>query len=1144
MLTPKESLSTFLLKFKPKKSEFERFNRAFENLLKYTTPKYEEEFNKNVISTFLSESFYKESNYININGKIDLVIYSNLDPSSSIEVLIETKRPTESSEMLTRNNINKKALQELLLYFLNERFGNNNITIKRLIATNNIEWFIFDAKLFEELFAEDKELKKDYYSFKSNIALGNNTAFFYNNIAKPAIDKVIDKLDYTYFSLKGKINLREKIAIYKVLSPYFLLKRRSTDINTLNENFYKELLYLIGLEEIKEGSKIIIDRCKIPRRQEASLLESTLYILSDYDVTNTYETALQLVILWINRLLFLKLLESQLVTFNKSNKFYFLNSEKIKDFDGLAELFFRVLAVPIEERDERVSSFNYVPYLNSSLFEMTELEKQFFTISGLMSKKIHFYSKTVLKDNTNKICKGTIDTLSYLFLFLGSYNFGAIDNDEMIQDDKKDLINASVLGLIFEKINGYKDGAYFTPSYITQYICHETISKIIIDKFNISKGWNCNTIDEVESLLEIKDRQEANDIINSIKICDPAVGSGHFLVSALNEIIAIKSYLGILQDKNGKRIKYYNAETDNDELDITDVEDNEMFVYNPNDSKSQQLQETIFNEKRQIIENCLFGVDINPNSVNICRLRLWIELLKNSYYRLSDKCLETLPNIDINIKVGDSILFKYPLEVNSSIESNIDKRTLFGKQVIQYKSLVNEYKHTTNKATKNNLTKQLYAIKKSIRGNFQLELFSEKASKDNETNIYNNSLEWMLEFPEIWDDTGTFLGFDAIVGNPPFISAINLKKHYSPSAYKYLKHVYKTAVGTIDMYVYFFELGLKLLKEGGYLSYITPNRFLSVSYGEALRQHIYNNCDYLEIINYSDKKVFSDASTYPVISIIKNSRNPNKTIIRCGKVKEKNDIVIDSKPSILLNVLDNYIWGPLLNDKIDISLKVIQQSISLLSSAEINATSTASEADEYSKLITQVDGFKLINTGTIDSYSSLWGQKYLTNKGKKYLYPFLPKNSSIISKKRKLLYSSPKIIIAKIGIQCEAFYDEKGEYASINTNCLHSFKNDFRPEYVLSWLNSKLYNYVYECLFDGLRMSGGYLLYSAPNLSQTYIKPISQQDEFANIFKEIKNKLANKEDVTPLIDIIDNLFYDIYGLTNNERQTINDNFSR
>ena len=191
-------------------------------------------------------------------------------------------------------------------------------------------------------------------------------------------------------------------------------------------------------------------------------------------------------------------------------------------------------------------------------------------------------------------------------------------------------------------------------------MCRETIRKAVIQKFNETKDWNCKDIDSLYDKIE--DRQEANNIINSLKICDPAVGSGHFLVSALNEMIAIKNDLKVLQDRDGKRLKEYHFEVVNDELIVTD-EDGELFEYNPTNKESQRIQETLFHEKQTIIENCLFGVDINPNSVKICRLRLWIELLKNAYYKNENE-LETLPNIDINIKCGNSLISRFELDAD------------------------------------------------------------------------------------------------------------------------------------------------------------------------------------------------------------------------------------------------------------------------------------------------------------------------------------------------------------------------------------------------------------------------------------------------------------------------------------------------
>ena len=355
------------------------------------------------------------------------------------------------------------------------------------------------------------------------------------------------------------------------------------------------------------------------------------------------------------------------------------------------------------------------------------------------------------------------------------------------------------------------------------------------------------------------------------------------------------------------------------------------------------------------------------------------------------------------------------------------------------------------------------------------------------------AFDWQKEFPQVFDKGG----FDIVIGNPPYVNAIEIKRSYSQEEFKYLKSNYLTAKGTVDLYIYFFEKGLSVMNTNGVLAYISPNRYLSASYGKALRNHILDNYSFYQLIDYSDKKVFEDASTYPVITMLQSRKN--KYVISGNFDESTHELLSRKYPCDKLNILDDSILGFLLNEKLEITKKIIEQSESLNSVGLINATSTAKEADEYALLISETPiGYKLINTGTIDPYTNMWGQKYLVKQGRHYITPYLPNNDSKISGNRHSLYSSPKIIVSKIGLSCEAFYDKDGEFASIDTNCIHSFSNDFLPEYILCWLNSKLYNYMFECFFDGLRMSGGYLLYSAPNLKNTYIKKetINNQQPF------------------------------------------------
>lgn len=224
-----------------------------------------------------------------------------------------------------------------------------------------------------------------------------------------------------------------------------------------------------------------------------------------------------------------------------------------------------------------------------------------------------------------------------------------------------------------------------------------------VDKINEALDWQCESIEDIKfNIRNAQIAKKVSDAIDSLKVCDPAVGSGHFLVSILNEIIALKSDLNVLFDAEGNYIgNLIQCYVINDELVIQDMSGNN-FVYQTGNQQSELIQKAIFYQKRHILENSLFAVDINPSSVNICRLRLWIELLKSSYYyqdtETNQLVLTTLPNIDINIKVGDSLLHKFDFDYEFDMRKTDFK---------DYLSLVKDYKETNNKHVKAEIWKKL-----------------------------------------------------------------------------------------------------------------------------------------------------------------------------------------------------------------------------------------------------------------------------------------------------------------------------------------------------------------------------------------------------------------------------------------------------
>lgn len=1191
ILKPRLALNKAFLKVKPNRPEIELFKTNLIRMIDTINESESEEFHKNEVSDFLKNTYYSGSHFINTKGRNDLVIHNGVAATSTVGVIIEAKKPANKAEMLKANNLNTKAFQELVLYYLRERITHKNLEIKHLIATNIYEWFVFDAHLFEKLFAQNKALVKQFIDFEEKRAGGANTDFFYTQIAAPAIESIQQEVSFAHFDIRDyEKPLRNNnpkddnllIALYKLLSPQHLLKQPfANDSNSLDKTFYTELLHIIGLTEIKEGGKKLIQRKPKADRNAGSLLESAIVQLDNLDKiarldkpsqfgnTNDerlFNVALELSITWVNRILFLKLLEAQLIKYHKGDaSFAFLNTSKVKGFDDLNTLFFQVLAKKTEERNENVSQkFAHVPYLNSSLFEPTEIEHACLFISQLADAKIPLLTNTVIKDNTGKKRTGELSAVEYIFEFLNAYDFSS-EGSEEIQEDNKRLINASVLGLIFEKINGYKDGSFFTPGFITMYMCRETIRRAVVQKFNDAKGWSCKEFNELYDHIE--DRKEANTLINGLKLCDPSVGSGHFLVSALNELIAIKSELRILQDREGKRLKEYTVQVENDELVVTD-DDGQLFEYNPLSRESQRVQETLFHEKQTIIENCLFGVDINPNSVKICRLRLWIELLKNAYYLPSPKgegsgvrSLETLPNIDINIKCGNSLISRFALDADLKQALRSSKYS-----IVSYRSAVDLYRNAENKEQKREMEKLIASIKSDFRTNidnpFKKRISNVRGTVDNlaakinnskqwgektdkklikefeaavakldklekerddiEANkIYENAFEWRFEFPEVLNDDGDFIGFDVVIGNPPYIPG----KDLSESVKVYLKSNFEFSTGKFDVYIAFIEKGLNILSANKNLCFIIPNTFLANENAKSLREHLIN-CELLNSISVFDDTVFTEAFVESIIlqidGLLKRSsikiqdktfqliRNAEYEELRCGS---------DYRIQVLFNDVDNII----INKVNDLSIKlgdIIDLCIGIQVGGEGSSKVFKEKYISNEKLSEEY--VKMLDGKDFEPYNIKWPQKYI-------------KYGDWLHRKRDIKYFlQPKIMIRQIGETPFATIDFDGYY-TLNTvyNGIISDES-FDIKYIYALMTSTLNKFIWRRKF-----SDGKALFPKVKKSQLIEIPIpkvifDEQKPIIDIVEIIIEARKQNQDTTSLEAEIDQLVYGLYGLTDEE----------
>ena len=293
-----------------------------------------EEHIKSHFTTFFKSTFYAD-NYINTKEKIDLAIYTENNAKSDVAVIIEAKKPSNKAEFLRKDNLNKKALQELLLYYLRERLENNNNNIKHLIATNGYEWYLFKGEDFYKYFFKNKPLIKEYEDFRDGLKDTTKNELFYDEIAKKYIAQVEKKLPFVYLDFTKtnliKLNDEHLNTLYKIFSDVHILGHPfDNDSNQLNKTFYYELLHIIGLEEVKDKGKKVINRKVENNRDYASLLENAIVILEDRDYLSnvksipngkdkSFNAGLELCLTWVNRILFLKLLESQLLAYHKKD---------------------------------------------------------------------------------------------------------------------------------------------------------------------------------------------------------------------------------------------------------------------------------------------------------------------------------------------------------------------------------------------------------------------------------------------------------------------------------------------------------------------------------------------------------------------------------------------------------------------------------------------------------------------------------------------------------------------------------------------------------------------------------------------------------------------------------------------------------
>ena len=877
-----------------------------------------------------------------------------------------------------------------------------------------------------------------------------------------------------------------------------------------------------------------------------------------------------MLITWNNRVLFLCLLESMLLGF-KHIPTRFLNSQVVRDFKALSTLFFEVLAKKQSERDSDLKPviFKQIPYLNSSLFDKTPLEREGNEIWRLDSRELALYPTSILK--TKDKSQTTLPLLEYYLAFLQAYDFTTTPKD--IQDNVKTnhdtLINSAVLGLVFEKLNGYKEGSFYTPSFITSYMCEDAITRAVLEKYNSSYGWDCQTLEELRENMD-RDFQQQKESYRktffSIRICDPAVGSGHFLVSALNYLIYMAYKLGVVLFPTGTSISLQN-----DEIILKYGKEIFQYTYDKAyDEKCQDIQQSLFHLKKSIIENCLFGVDINPNSCEITKLRLWIELLKHSYYKIEDNQitdeLQTLPNIDINIKCGNSLLSYFDLEQDFRHIPNIkecisDYKTAvacYKEGIFESKSQIDEKIKNLLEAFKNlclpkKFEKELEALrklcqrytqnygdylagedkelKKYVSKNFGFDFAIDEAKAQEDFQALkqaykkifsleeHNPFEWRFAFPEVLDDEGDFMGFDCVIGNPPYgVELSDAEKE------KYKKIYGSKSSDTAQLFICQAD---KILKPRGINSFIVPKALTFATNWKQIRDFLQD--DLRQIIDCGkawsyvllEMIIFSKVKQSPTESYITSFLSEDESLSQVLEVDKK-----------YISLFDFYL-NDLKKEEVELGIRIRNKCLhSLADCGEGYRGSTPYEN------VAKEGGCRVLGGKEIQRYYTKGVKGYICEDLKVNHKAFVQDNS-VLMQRLIAHVENPLPHIKMTG----TILTTREHVGILETIYQIVCKKEIPNKYVLALLHSKFLNwYCYRFVFAKAIRSFQFSAEITKRIPIPKIDSTNQSiaDKIIALVEEILalKKQDSATDTTGLESQINKLVYTLYNLTDKEIELI------
>lgn len=852
-----------------------------------------------------------------------------------------------------------------------------------------------------------------------------------------------------------------------------------------------------------------------------------------------------------------------------------------------------------------------VPFLNGGLFDKEEFDDNILVFPSNLFYN-HEYEDIILSSKNKNHGRGFLD-------FLDSFNFTIYEDSP---DEQYIAVDPEMLGHIFENLlEDNKDkGAFYTPKEIVHYMCQESLIEYLttwfekkgyeitgylgFDKPNQPRLFSKNENSKGQMIFEIPMQSEEKKIdrlmiekllkrqlddedinlvvsyasefhiaLDSVKICDPAIGSGAFPMGLLQDIFTAKQTL------------WYFEKGKLDDFPASEV-------------------------KLNIIQNSIYGVDIEKGAVDIARLRFWLSLV------VDEEKPKALPNLDYKIVVGNSLISKFDdetVEIDWNIKIFTSSTEKFVKEIQRLlPEIANKQKKYFDPKSKNKkklqteirnlkiellinqlfFNKVLYESKTEIKSGYfltekekkhnlqrkmQIAGFDKLISKlkillKNQEEPFQH-FDWKLDFPEVLNPNlvNENNGFDIVIGNPPYVRQERLGQEYK----QILKNRFPViANGTADLYVYFFGIGLELIKPKGVLYYITLNKYLKTKYGLELRNLLARKYDVDTIIDFFELPVFEASTDASITKIIATSGN-RETKYYPVKTLDNLNLFEFTSGNYQKVIKDATEWKFVDNKQESIIEKIYANTISLneLSNNNIfrGITTGLNEAfvlnNDIASILLKSESKPIVRLYAHSTDIKQWKLKnenrYFLATGYdldlKNLYPtsyqYLLQYESKLKKREDKgknwwnlrackyynYFEEPKIIYIHTAKKHEFYFDTEGRF--INNSCYMIISDS---QFLFCFLNSSLFEWFKKIKFVayGDAEESGRVKLDYNKMVTIPIKKVSKSIEklFGNLTKGVKTKKLQGQDTTDLEQQIDNLVYRLYELTYDEVKVIDPEF--